>query len=50
MATDVEESDTEDHERPAPAKRKCVKIINISNENGEQSVNIINNNYFKFIK
>ncbi|KAK0087154.1 hypothetical protein PV325_001667 [Microctonus aethiopoides] len=38
MATDVEESDTEDHERPAPAKRKCVKIINISNENGEQSV------------
>ncbi|XP_063974525.1 uncharacterized protein LOC135161143 [Diachasmimorpha longicaudata] len=30
MATDVKESDTEDHERPAPAKRQCMKIVNIN--------------------
>ncbi|CAD6234405.1 GSCOCG00001897001-RA-CDS [Cotesia congregata] len=34
MATDVEESDTEDHERPAPPKRQCVNFLS---EDDEQS-------------
>lgn len=27
MATDVEESDTEDHERAVPSKRQCIQLI-----------------------
>ncbi|XP_076302309.1 uncharacterized protein LOC143220574 [Lasioglossum baleicum] len=26
MATDIEESDTDDHERPAPPKRQCTRV------------------------
>lgn len=26
MATDIEESDTDDHERPAPPKRQCTRL------------------------
>lgn len=39
MATDVEESDTEDHERPVPPKRKCIKVVDRGQENAEQMVN-----------
>lgn len=28
MATDIEESDTDDHERPAPPKRQCTRLLN----------------------
>ncbi|XP_011300306.1 uncharacterized protein [Fopius arisanus] len=38
MATDVKESDTEDHERPAPAKRQCMKIVNSHDEMSHQTV------------
>ncbi|XP_008550017.1 uncharacterized protein LOC103572963 [Microplitis demolitor] len=34
MATDVEESDTEDHERPAPPKRQCINFLN-KNDDGQ---------------
>ncbi|CAK9817830.1 hypothetical protein ANTPLA_LOCUS9506 [Anthophora plagiata] len=27
MATDIEESDTDDHERPAPPKRQCTRLV-----------------------
>ncbi|XP_015124253.1 uncharacterized protein LOC107046211 [Diachasma alloeum] len=37
MATDVKESDTEEHERPAPAKRQCMKIVNIHDEMTHQT-------------
>ena len=30
MATDVEESDTDDRERPAPPKRQCTRLVNVS--------------------
>lgn len=48
MATDIEESDTEDHERPGPPKRQCLKIININNDNDGQSVNVIKYIFFHF--
>ncbi|XP_017876029.1 uncharacterized protein LOC108622584 [Ceratina calcarata] len=32
MATDIEESDTDDHERPAPPKRQCTRLLNKTNE------------------
>ena len=30
MATDVEESDTDDRERPAPPKRQCTRLVNVT--------------------
>lgn len=30
MATDIEESDTDDHERPAPPKRQCTRLVKVN--------------------
>ncbi|XP_034949738.1 uncharacterized protein [Chelonus insularis] len=36
MATDVEESDTEDHERPVPPKRQCINVVNNTEDQNHQ--------------
>ncbi|XP_053989328.1 uncharacterized protein LOC128881917 isoform X1 [Hylaeus volcanicus] len=30
MATDIEESDTDDHERPTPSKRQCTRFVKVN--------------------
>lgn len=41
MATDIEESDTDDHERPAPPKRQCTRLVKVNETiwDMEQSLN-----------
>ncbi|EFN80093.1 uncharacterized protein LOC105187196 [Harpegnathos saltator] len=42
MATDVEESDTDEHERPIPPKRQCMRLSKVNETcwNTEQHMNI----------
>ncbi|XP_031829957.1 uncharacterized protein LOC116425861 [Nomia melanderi] len=39
MATDIEESDTDDHERPAPSKRQCTRLIKVNETVWEENKN-----------
>ncbi|XP_076299998.1 uncharacterized protein LOC143218602 [Lasioglossum baleicum] len=40
MATDIEESDIDDHERPAPPKRQCTRFIKVNETVWEENKNL----------